>query len=152
VFFISRRLHAQGLLLIYLVFTVSDRSRLGAIIMHLRLALLLCLVALLYLIAQISAAAAQVGSSTPVSNSSYNFGDVLTLSALGGQVPSFTPLSIWNFTDGWLEPWVPPPNGELHLQRGGWVNTIPGFSAVNWIRLFLLTRELIAHAMNTSEQ
>src|ERR1700751_5609531 len=95
--------------------------------MHLRLALRLCLVALLYLTVQISSAAAQIGSSAPVPNSSYNFGDVLALSALGGQVPSFTPLSIWNFTDGWLEPWIPPPNGELHLQRGGWVNTASGF-------------------------
>jgi hypothetical protein len=63
VFFISRRLHAPELLLIYLVFTVSDHSRrrLVVITMHLRLALRLC-VTLLYLIAQISSAAAQVGS------------------------------------------------------------------------------------------
>jgi hypothetical protein len=73
----------------------------------------LCLVALLYLIVQISSAAAQVGSSTPVSNNSYNLGDVLARSALGGQVRSFTPLSIWNFTDGWLEPWIPPPKWRV---------------------------------------
>jgi hypothetical protein len=34
---------------------------------------------------------------------------------------------LWNFGQGWLEPWIPPPGGELHLQRGGWVNTASGF-------------------------
>jgi len=34
---------------------------------------------------------------------------------------------VFNFGEGWLEPWIPPPNGELHLQRGGWVNTDSGF-------------------------
>jgi hypothetical protein len=56
----------------------------------------------------------------------YSFVDVPTLSAFGGNVPAFTPLS-WNLTEGWFEPWIPPPNGELHLQRGGWVNTDSGF-------------------------
>jgi hypothetical protein len=86
-----------------------------------------------------------------VYKNSYNFGDVLVRSAFGWQVPSFTPLSIWNFTDGWLEPWIPPQMASYILQRGGWA-PIPGFSAVSWIRHFPSTLELIAHAMNTSEQ
>jgi len=58
---------------------------------------------------------------------SYSLGDVLYLSAIGKNETPFTPLSLWNFGEGWLEPWIPPPNGELHLQRGGWVNTASGF-------------------------
>jgi hypothetical protein len=64
------------------------------------------------------------GAPTP---ESYNLGDVLYLSAIGKIKTPFTPLSLSNFGDGWLEPWTPPPNGELHLQRGGWVNTASGF-------------------------
>ncbi|MBV8452609.1 MAG: hypothetical protein JOZ29_10095 [Deltaproteobacteria bacterium] len=63
-------------------------------------------------------------SSTP---GSYSLGDVLFLSAIGKNETPFTLLSLWNFGEGWLEPWIPPPNGELHLQRGGWVNTASGF-------------------------
>lgn len=63
---------------------------------------------------------------TPTPNS-YNLGDMLYLSAIGKSKTPFTPLSLWNFGEGWLEPWIPPPNGELHLQRGGWVNTASGF-------------------------
>ena len=58
---------------------------------------------------------------------SYSFGEVLFQSAIGKTETPFTPLSFWNFGNGWLEPWIPPPNGELHLQRGGWVNTASGF-------------------------
>jgi hypothetical protein len=63
-------------------------------------------------------------STTP---RSYNLGDTLFVSAIGKNETPFTPLSLWNFGEGWLEPWIPPPNGELHLQRGGWVNTASGF-------------------------
>jgi hypothetical protein len=66
-------------------------------------------------------------SPGPSTAPSYSFFDVLTLSAIGGNVPAFTPLSLGNFTEGWFEPWSPPPNGELHLQRGGWVNTDSAF-------------------------
>jgi len=52
---------------------------------------------------------------------------VRTLSALGGNVASFTRLSIWNWIDGWLELLIPTPNGELHLQSDGWVNPDSGF-------------------------
>src|SRR2546430_8466860 len=58
---------------------------------------------------------------------SYGISDVLLLSAFGKTQTPFTPLGFWSFGDGWLEPWIPPPNGELHLQRGGWVNTASGF-------------------------
>ncbi len=58
---------------------------------------------------------------------SYSLGEVLFQSAIGKSETPFTPLSFRNFGDGWLEPWIPPPNGELHLQRGGWVNTASGF-------------------------
>jgi hypothetical protein len=34
---------------------------------------------------------------------------------------------LWNFGEGWLEPWIPPPGGERRLVRGGWVNTFNGF-------------------------
>jgi hypothetical protein len=68
-----------------------------------------------------------VGDAGSTSRSTYSFGDVLIRSAIGKSENPFTPLSLWHFTEGWLEPWVPPPNGELHLQRGGWVNTASGF-------------------------
>jgi hypothetical protein len=58
---------------------------------------------------------------------SYSLGDVLIQSAVGQNPTPFTPLSLLNFSEGWLEPWVSPPSGELHLQRGGWVNTDSGF-------------------------
>ena len=54
-------------------------------------------------------------------NGQYSLLELLTLSALGGEVPAFTPLSIFDFAEGWLTPWIPPPSGELHLERGGWV-------------------------------
>jgi hypothetical protein len=38
-----------------------------------------------------------------------------------------SPHSACGTGEGWLEPWIPSPNGELHLQRGGWVNTAGGF-------------------------
>jgi hypothetical protein len=65
------------------------------------------------------------GSS--VAPTSYSLGDVLIQSVVGTNATPFTPLGLWNFTEGWFEPWIPPPNGELHLQRGGWVNTASGF-------------------------
>jgi hypothetical protein len=60
-------------------------------------------------------------------NRPYSLLEVLTLSAFGGEVPEFTPLSIFDFGEGWLTPWIPPPNGELHLQRGGWVGADSAF-------------------------
>jgi len=58
-----------------------------------------CFAALLCLIisSNSSFADAQGASTAPAPASSYSFGDVLALSALGGRVPSFTPLSIWNW-------------------------------------------------------
>ena len=63
----------------------------------------------------------------PTTPQSYSLGDVPLISAFGSNPTPFTPLSFWNFTEGWFEPWIPPPNGELHLQRGGWVNTDSAF-------------------------
>jgi hypothetical protein len=80
---------------------------------------------LLYFIALVTPAFGQI--SEGAAPRSYSLSDVLTLSAFGKTETPFTRLSIWNFGDGWLEPWIPPPNGELHLQRGGWVNTASGF-------------------------
>ena len=57
------------------------------------LAVLLCLV----VSGNSSFAEAQVGPTTSAPTGSYGLGDVLALSALGGTVPSFTPLTIWNF-------------------------------------------------------
>src|SRR6516225_1038669 len=73
---------------------------------------------------------------------SYSLGDVLYLSAIGKNETPFTPLSLWNFGEGWLEPWIPPPNGELHLQRGGWVNTASGFFPRNRSSLYLQCRDI----------
>jgi hypothetical protein len=73
-----------------------------------------------------SSAFGQSSGGSAASNS-YSLGDVLVKSAIGKNEAPFTPLSLWNFGEGWLEPWAPPPNGELHLQRGGWVNTASGF-------------------------
>jgi hypothetical protein len=57
------------------------------------LAVLLCLV----VSGNSSFAEAQVGPTTSAPTGSYGLGDVLALSALGGTVPSFTSLSIWNY-------------------------------------------------------
>ena len=67
------------------------------------------------------------GAALQTTPRSYSFGEVLFQSAIGKTETPFTPLSFWNFGDGWFAPWIPPPNGELHLQRGGWVNTFSGF-------------------------
>jgi hypothetical protein len=67
------------------------------------------------------------GGVASTTTGSYSLGDILIQSAIGKNETPFTPLSLWNFGPGWLEPWIPPPNGELHLQRGGWVNTASGF-------------------------
>jgi hypothetical protein len=101
----------------------------GGIMIRLQVIVHSCFAALLCLIISSDSlfADAQGAPTAPAPASSYSLGDVLMLSALGGTVPSFTPLSIWNWTDGWLQPWIPPPNGELHLQRGGWVNTDSAF-------------------------
>lgn len=80
---------------------------------------------LLYVLIFVSPAFGQASENT--SNHSYSIGDVLIESAIGKNKTPFTPLSFWNFGEGWLEPWLPPPSGELHLQRGGWVNTLSGF-------------------------
>lgn len=55
------------------------------------------------------------------------FGDVLIQSAIGKSETPFTLLSFWNFGEGWLQPWVPPPSGEWDLQQGGWINTPSAF-------------------------
>jgi hypothetical protein len=81
---------------------------------------------LLYLLILASSAFGQPSSGGAASNS-YSFGDVLIQSAIGKGNEPFTRLTLWNFGQGWLEPWIPPPGGELHLQRGGWVNTASGF-------------------------
>lgn len=84
---------------------------------------------LLYSLIVASSASAQSvqGGAVQTTPRSYSFGEVLFQSAIGKTETPFTPLSFWNFDDGWLESWIPPPNGELHLQRGGWVNTASGF-------------------------
>jgi hypothetical protein len=69
----------------------------------------------------------QATPNNSAGNGSYSLLDVITLSAFGGDVPAFTPLSISDFGQGWLTPWIPPPNGELHLQRGGWVGADSAF-------------------------
>jgi hypothetical protein len=66
-----------------------------------------------------------VAASTTIG--SYNPIDVLLKSAVEQNKTPFTPLSLWNFGEGWLEPWIPPPGGERRLVRGGWVNTFNGF-------------------------
>lgn len=74
-----------------------------------------------------SLAYAQQSSASSAGNRTYSLLDVLELSAFGGDVPAFAPLSIWDFGEGWLTPWIPPPSGELHLQRGGWVGADSAF-------------------------
>jgi hypothetical protein len=84
---------------------------------------------LLYFLILASPAFGQASGGEAVSSTPgpYSLGDILIQSAIGKNETPFTPLSLWNFGEGWLEPWIPPPNGELHLQRGGWVNTASGF-------------------------
>ncbi len=90
---------------------------------HLTIAILFTLLA----VRVSSLACAQQSPASSQGNGPYSILDVLALSAFGGNVPAFTPLSIANFGEGWLTPWVPPPSGELHLQRGGWVGADSGF-------------------------
>jgi len=67
------------------------------------------------------------GVAASTTTGPYNPFDVLIQSAVEQNKTPFTPLSLWNFGEGWLEPWIPPPNGEQRLVRGGWVNTFNGF-------------------------
>ncbi len=58
----------------------------------------------------------------------YTFGDVVKLSVFGLSDPAtFTPLRLRDFGDGWLQPWIAPPNGSSGALRGGWVNTFSAF-------------------------
>src|SRR5215813_3107724 len=84
---------------------------------------------LLYSLITASAAFGQSmqGVAPQTTPHSYSFGEILYQSAIGKTEAPFAPLTLWNLGEGWLEPWSPPPNGELHLQRGGWVNTASGF-------------------------
>ena len=82
------------------------------------------------------------GGAASTTARSYSLGDVLIQSAIGKNETPFTPLSVWNFGEGWLEPWIPPPNGELHLKRGGWVNTASGFFPRNRSSLYLQCRDI----------
>jgi outer membrane putative beta-barrel porin/alpha-amylase len=68
-----------------------------------------------------------VGGAASTTIGSYNPVDVLIQSAVEQNKTPFTPLRLRNFGEGWLEPWIPPPSGEQHLVRGGWVNTFNGF-------------------------
>jgi hypothetical protein len=59
---------------------------------------------------------------------SYGLADVVKLSLFGHTDPAtFTPLQLRDFGDGWLQPWIAPPNGSSGALRGGWVNTFSGF-------------------------
>src|SRR5215469_5196637 len=103
----------------------------------------LCIQALLcsFILSGAALADAQGPPISSTSSASYSLLDVLTKSAFEENKAPFTPLSVFNFGEGWLEPWIPPPNGELHLQRGGWVNTDSGFLAVNLTRPLRTMRE-----------
>jgi hypothetical protein len=65
-------------------------------------------------------------------------------------VPAFTPLRIFDFGEGWLTPWIPPPNGELHLQRGGWVGADSAFFSREFDLAFTSTRERQERVMSLS--
>lgn len=90
-------------------------------------ALLLLIIVLLSIVWSGAFAYGQGSPANSGGNGPYSLLDVLTLSAFGGDVPAFTPLSISDFGEGWLTPWIPPPNGELHLQHGGWVGADSAF-------------------------
>jgi hypothetical protein len=77
---------------------------------------------LLYFLILASPAFGQVSGGVAVSPTpgSYSLGDTLYLSAIGTNKTPFKPLSLLNFGDGWLEPWIPPPNSDV----GGNRNTV----------------------------
>jgi hypothetical protein len=87
----------------------------------------LCLAILLFLLTLRTSQSAQAQQPPSSAAASYSLLDVITMSAWGDNPTRFTPLPISDLSVGWAEPWIPPPNGELHLQRGGWVNTDSGF-------------------------
>lgn len=96
-------------------------------ILHSRVSPLPRLLAYVLIFATPAFGQSSTGGTAPPTTSSYSLGVVLVESAIGKNQTPFTPLTLSNFGEGWLEPWLPPPSGELHLQRGGWVNTASGF-------------------------
>lgn len=67
-------------------------------------------------------------ATSGASRGSYSLADVVKLSMFGHTDPAtFTPLRLRDFGDGWLQPWIAPPNGSSGALRGGWVNTFSGF-------------------------
>jgi hypothetical protein len=67
-------------------------------------------------------------ATSGASRGSYSLTDVVKLSVFGHSDPAtFTPLQLHDIGDGWLQPWIAPPNGSSGALRGGWVNTFSGF-------------------------
>jgi hypothetical protein len=75
----------------------------------------------------------------------YPFSSVILESIFGQPDPdSWRPLPFSTlFSEGWLEPWVPSPNGSGGAPRQGWINAMDG----NMYRLWFFT---FAQAFNTA--
>jgi hypothetical protein len=59
-----------------------------------------------------------VGGAASTTMGSYNPVDVLIQSAVEQNKTLFTPLSLRNFGEGWLEPWIPPPRAANGIWCG----------------------------------
>jgi len=81
----------------------------------------------------IPAPAAQVFQSAPCENcggvaQTYTLLETIRGSILDRRDPSeFTPLGLYNFGEGWLQPWIPAGPGSSGALRGGWVGAPNGF-------------------------
>jgi hypothetical protein len=69
------------------------------------------------------------GFETSAGGEHYGVLDVIAKSVCGKLADSsnFVPLGLYNFGQGWLEPYIPPGDGSSGAERGGWVNTLNGF-------------------------
>jgi len=79
---------------------------------------------------------------------SYSFFDVLTLSAIGGNVHAFTRLSLRNFTEGWFEPGRRRRTGNCICSVAAGLTPTPLSLVEKSIRRSALTREHLVRVTN----
>jgi hypothetical protein len=75
----------------------------------------------------------------------YSLGEVIGQSICGKEDPArpWTPLPLSTlFSEGWLEPWIAPPNGSSGAPRQGWLNSFDGHFVREWHLGYFYTNHL----------
>jgi hypothetical protein len=57
----------------------------------------------------------------------YGLDEVLIQSMFGNSKCPWHPLTLSNLGEGWLQPWIRPPDGSSGAPRQGWLNAFDGF-------------------------